>query len=362
MPFIIVVGGQFGSEGKGKTTAHLCKQGSVTAAVRCGGPNSGHTVTVDGEQVVLRQLPAGVVDPSTKLFLAAGCLLDLSVLREEIERFGIEPTRLRIDKHVVIIEREWADEEQRLNLRGRVGSTCSGTGVAVARRALRDNGLRLAADVPELAPYLADVSQELMAIHARGGHVVVEGTQGYGLSVYHSPYYPHATSRDTTAAAFLSEVGVSPRLVAEVIMVVRTFPIRVSGNSGPLPNEVDWETVRRESAYPIPIAEFTSVTRRLRRVARFDLDIVKRAALVNSPTQIALMGTDYLDYRNRAATHFEGLTDAARIFIDRIEEVLSASATLIGTGPFDHELIDRSRVQNIAQATRVAKTKALPLS
>ena len=79
MPIIVVVGGQFGGEGKGKITAHMCHNYSIDAVVRCGGPNSGHTVTINDKQTILRQVPAGVVNPYTKLFLAAGCLIDPDV-------------------------------------------------------------------------------------------------------------------------------------------------------------------------------------------------------------------------------------------------------------------------------------------
>ncbi len=89
MPVTVVVGGQFGGEGKGKTVAHLCRKYCFNAVVRCGGPNSGHTITIDNKQIVLRQIPAGVVNPSVKLYLAAGCILDLQVLSQEIESLSV---------------------------------------------------------------------------------------------------------------------------------------------------------------------------------------------------------------------------------------------------------------------------------
>ena len=80
-----------------------------------------------------------------------------------------------------------------------------------------------------------------------GERLVLEGTQGFGLSLVHSSYYPFVTSRDTTAAAFVSEAGFSPLDVDEIVLVIRAFPIRVGGNSGPLPNEIDWHTLSTES-------------------------------------------------------------------------------------------------------------------
>jgi len=343
MPIVVVVGGQFGGEGKGKVTAHLCREHGFDVAVRCGGPNSGHTVTINGKQVVLRQIPAGVVNPYTKLFLVVGCLIDLDVLLKEIDSFNLTSDRLKIDRNAVIIDSKYKEEEEKVGLRDRIGSTCSGTGIAVAKRALRVNGVKLAKDVPELKPYLTDVSREVLKAHLDGRKIVIEGTQGFGLSVYHSPYYPYATSRDTTASGFISEVGISPLAVSDIIMVIRTFPIRVGGNSGPLPKEIDWETVQRESGYPYKIQEFTTVTKRLRRVARFDINLVKKAAEVNMPTKIALMGVDYLDYRNKGVKHYEGLTEKTKRFISWLEKEVGVGISFIGTGPSDYELVDRVR-------------------
>ena len=106
-----------------------------------------------------------------------------------------------------------------------------------------------------------------------------------GLSLYHSGCYPKTTSRDTSAAGCLSECGISPRLVTEIVMVLRTFPIRVAGQqAGPMFEEIDWETIRRESGYPHELAEFTTVTGRLRRVGRFDFALTEKAAAINRPT------------------------------------------------------------------------------
>lgn len=341
MPIIVVVGGQFGGEGKGKITAHMCRNYSIDAVVRCGGANSGHTVTINGKQTVLRQIPAGVVKPRTKLFLAAGCLIDLNVFLDEVELFNLSPDRLKVDYNAVVMEKEYARQEEMADLNNRIGSTCTGTGIAVAKRVLRTKDVKLAKDVTQLRPYLADVSERIITTHLNGEKIVIEGTQGFGLSVYHSPYYPYATSRDTTAAGFLSEVGVSPLAVTDIIMVVRTFPIRVGGNSGPLINEIDWGTIQRESGYPYQITEFTTVTKKLRRVGRFDIELVKRANSVNMPTHLALMGVDYLDYNNNKVRHYDELTPKTKEYVLWLESELGTRVNLIGTGPTDYEVIDR---------------------
>jgi len=337
----VVIGGQFGSEGKGKVTAHFCRFHDYNVAIRCGGPNSGHTIYINKKPIVLRQIPAGIVNPESTLYLAAGCIIDVDVLLEEINKFNLLPERFGIDRNAVIIDDGYDQEEINNELGDRIGSTCLGTGIAVAKRVLRSKDVKLAKDIPEFKQYITNVSKKVMEHYSIKDKIIIEGTQGYGLSVYHSQYYPYATSRDTTAAAFISEVGISPLIVSNIIMVIRTFPIRVGGNSGPLPYEIDWETVRSESNYPYKIQEYTSVTKRLRRVARFDIDIVEKAVSVNRPTEVALMGTDYLDYINKDIETFEDLTQETKSFIYYLEERLGIKVNFIGIGPMDEELIDR---------------------
>jgi len=107
-----------------------------------------------------------------------------------------------------------------------------------------------------------------------------------------------------------------------------------------LPNEIDWEIIRKESGYPFKIEEFTSVTKKLRRVGRIDLALIKKAITINKPTIIALMGIDYIDYSSKDATHYNHLSDKAKSFISWIEWEIGAKISLIGTGPRDDNLVD----------------------
>jgi len=344
MPLTIVVGGQYGGEGKGKIVSHLSVADNVDYVVRCGGPNSGHTVDFDGKRCILRLLPAGFINAKTRLLLVAGSLINPSILLQELKYCKVNPARLGIDFNAGVITKEDEKYEKTLDLRKRIGSTLSGVGAAVARRALRNGSFRLAKDDPQLQPFLTSVSAEINSALDRNLKVIVEGTQGFGLSLYHSKSYPYTTSRDTTASAFLSEVGVSPLRVTGVVMVLRTFPIRVGGNSGPLRNEITWEKLRDLSGYPYEIREFTTVTNRLRRVAFFDIDLAKEAAMVNNPTEIAVNGVDYLDYQNRGATRIEDLTRPAREFIGNIQKKTLTKVSFVGTGPTNEEIIDMRQI------------------
>src|SRR5271157_5426154 len=99
MSLWVVVGGQYGSEGKGKVSAFITKQENIDICVRCGGPNSGHSfVDENGKKVVLRQLPTGFVNPRTRLLIPAGALIDPPILKGELDSFGISSSRVGIDE------------------------------------------------------------------------------------------------------------------------------------------------------------------------------------------------------------------------------------------------------------------------
>jgi adenylosuccinate synthase len=331
----VVVGGQYGSEGKGKIAAFITLQEQIDICVRCGGPNSGHCfVDESGDLRALRQIPTGYVRPGTRLLIPPGGLIDLEVLRKD---------RVGIDSHAMVIEERDRKVEKELGLRQRLSSTLCGVGSAVSRRVLRGEDVLLAKDAIEQAPwlksYLADVSEEVNDGIDRGMRVLVEGTQGSGLSLYHSVSYPKATSRDTNASGFLSEVGISPRLISEVILVFRTYPIRVAGDqAGPLTEETNWEEVQRTAGWITPLREYTTVTGKLRRVGKFEWEAAKRAVKINRPTRIALNFADYLDFRNSKVSQWEDLTFSAKNFVKKVES-LGAPVHYIGTGPSVHDLV-----------------------
>jgi adenylosuccinate synthase len=167
---------------------------------------------------------------------------------------------------------------------------------------------------------------------ADGADVIIEGTQGFSLSLYHGPGYPFVTSRDTTAAGFAAEVGLSPRDIDNIVMVIRTFPIRVGGPSGTLSRETTWDAIAAASGAPSVVLEYTSVTKRLRRVAEFDSAAVKLACAYNRPTSLAVMGVDRIDYINTAVKERSELTQRTRQFLENLELTTAVPISIIGTG------------------------------
>jgi adenylosuccinate synthase len=267
--------------------------------------------------------------------------IDLDVLMEEIKTCNVSPQRLCIDRNASVITGDDARQEVKAQLQQRLGSTLSGTGAATARKVLRCANVTLAASVPELHLFVGDVSAKLNEAIDRGDTVIVEGTQGFGLSLHHSDHFPFVTSRDTTAAAFLSDVGISPLLVTDIVLVLRTYPIRVSGFSGPMYKEISWEEVSQRSGSPARLAEYTTVTGKLRRVGEFDWELARRAVRVNRPTALAIHAIDYLDHNDFGKRSWEDLTQAGRGFVLGLEETLGVRVRYVFTGPEADYIIDR---------------------
>lgn len=331
MPVSVVVGGQFGSEGKGKVAHFLAREMNAAAAVRVGGPNSGHTVvTPSGEAIVFRQLPTAATLAEPLCVIAAGSYVDTELLLAEMKLAGLPPNRLVVDPHAILISEQDLSREAESGLRERIGSTLSGTGAAVCRRIERDPDTSLARDDPRLEPYLRSVIPLLRGLLEHGRRVIVEGTQGFGLSLLHGEDYPYVTSRDTTAAACISEVGLSPLDVDDVVLVIRAFPIRVPGASGRLPAEIDWRTLTAESGAEREIVEYTSVTRGVRRVARFDPEVVIRAIQANRPTRIVM---NHLDYADWEAGKRGVATERVIAFVRTVSEEIERGIEYYGLSP-----------------------------
>ncbi len=342
----VVIGGQYGSEGKGHVASYLAREYGLL--IRVGGPNAGHTVKKSGGDIYTHhQLPSGTLtNPRARLLIAPGAVIRVDKLLDEMRDCEVGIDRLVIDGHAVIIRDE--DIEREADLQSRIGSTRQGVGSATARRIMERGGdVSLARDVPELAPFIRSSQEILTEAYAFGLPILLEGTQGSALSLYHGPY-PYVTSRDTTVSGCLAEAGIPPARVRRVVMVVRTYPIRVASpaeaTSGPMLNEIDWDVVAGRSGLDedtLRAAEKTSTTKRDRRVSEFDWALLRRAALLNGPTDIALTFADYLSAKNSAARRFDQLTGGTIRFIEEVEGVAGAPVSLISTRFHERSIIDR---------------------
>jgi len=327
----IVVGGQWGDEGKGKIVSYLCLKDKPDIIARAGvGPNAGHTVKHREKKYALRLTPSGFLYDKARLLIGAGVLVNPHVILGEISALGIEK-RLGIDKRCGIIEEHHISYDKKSkHLSGKIGSTGTGCGPANIDRANRT--LKQAQDVAGLEPYLADVPLEVNEALKKGKKVLIEGSQGFGLSLFYGTY-PFVTSKDTSAGMAAVDVGVGPRKVKDVIVAFKSYPSRVG--EGPFPTEMS-----PEEAESLGIAEYGTVTGRKRRAGAFDYDQARYSAMVNSASQIALTCIDYLDRDSKGAREYGELSPNAKAFIEGVERKVGVPVTLVSTGPEMSETID----------------------
>ncbi|MDI9646376.1 MAG: adenylosuccinate synthetase [Archaeoglobales archaeon] len=327
----IIVGGFWGDEGKGKIVAHVAYTDRPKIIARGGvGPNAGHTVEVNGQKYGIRMVPSGFVYKDARLLIGAGVLVDPSVFLREVELLKVAD-RVGVDYRCAIIEPKHIEADRGdKHLKENIGTTGTGCGPANADRIYRI--AKQAKDIDVLKPYLTDVALEVNEAVERGEFVLLEGSQGFGLSLYYGTY-PYVTSKDTTASAIASDVGLGPTRVDDVIVVFKCFPTRVGG--GPFPTEMP-----QEEAEKLGIVEYGTVTGRRRRIGYWDSKMARYSAMLNGATQVAITGVDKLDRECYGVREWEKLTPKARKFIEQVEQDTKTPVTLISTGPELKQIID----------------------
>lgn len=331
MTSTVVVGGFFGDEGKGKIISYLAIKDNPKIIVRGGaGPNAGHTIK-DGDKVYkVRMLPSGFLNKTAKILIGPGVVINPDVLRKEINDFDVSG-RVFIDKHCGIINESHIARDSKGELKEKIGSTGSGTGPANSDRALRV--LKLAKDFDSLSSLITDVPEQINSALSAHEHVLVEGTQGTFLSLWHGTY-PFVTSKDVTASGICADIGLGPTKVNQVIVVFKSYVTRVG--TGPLENELSIDEAEKKGW-----SEFGTVTGRQRRAADFDFDLARRAIMLNGATQIALTKLDVLFSDCAGKTSYDELSVNAKSFIKNIEDKLNTPVTIIGTGPSINDIIDK---------------------
>jgi adenylosuccinate synthase len=332
MPCTVVVGGFFGDEGKGKLISYLALRDKPGLIARGGvGPNAGHTVKFKDKTFFLRMIPSGVVYEEARLLIGPGVSVNPSVVLKEIKETACQ-NRIGVDKQCAVIEEKHIQQETQSNhLSKKIGSTKSGVGACNSERALRL--VKLAKDITELKPYITDVPLELWNALKNGEKVLIEGTQGTFLSLYHGTY-PYCTSKDVCASAICSDVGIGPSSVDKIIVVFKAYVTRVG--EGPLEGELNREEVIQRGWL-----EYGTVTRRERRAAPFNFDLAKRAVLLNGATDVAITKIDVVYPGCAGAKNYNELTKEAKSFIEKVERKLGVPVTLISTGPDAEDTIDR---------------------
>lgn len=358
MPVEIIVGAQWGDEGKGHITDRLASRAAIVARYS-GGDNAGHTVTIAGEIFKLHLIPSGIIHPQVICLIGNGVVLNPAVMLREMDALAtrgvdVSPARLKISRqaHLITPAHIAIDRAQERQLgKEAIGTTLRGIGPAYtdkARRAglraelladpaalreallahLRDRNQTLVnlyhdepldpeevvaaflAHAGRLAPYLVDGGWLIDEALERGAHVLAEGAQGSLLDLDHGTY-PFVTSSSPTAGGALTGLGIGPCAVNRVIGVAKAFTTRVGG--GPFPTELSGETAARlRGTGENPWDEYGTTTGRPRRVGWLDLPILRLARRVNSLTDLVITKLDILSGLPEIPVCVEYEVDGAR--------------------------------------------------
>ncbi|RAS11133.1 adenylosuccinate synthase [Cupriavidus alkaliphilus] len=341
---VVVIGTQWGDEGKGKIVDWLTDHAKGVVRFQ-GGHNAGHTLIIGGKKTILRLIPSGIMRAGTVCYIGNGVVLSPEALFREIEELegaGLQvQSRLRISEAAtLILPYHVAIDKAREARRGaaKIGTTGRGIGPAyedkVARRALRVQDLfdpqqfaerlrenldyhnfmltqylgaeavdfqqtldEALAYAPRLAPMVADVSAELYAVNADGGNLMFEGAQGTLLDVDHGTY-PFVTSSNCVAGAAAAGAGVGPGRLNYILGITKAYCTRVG--AGPFPSELyDNDNPSRQDAVGVRLAnvgkEFGSVTGRPRRTGWLDAAALKRSVQINGVSGLCMTKLDVLD-------------------------------------------------------------------
>lgn len=340
---VVVVGTQWGDEGKGKVVDWMTDHAQGVVRFQ-GGHNAGHTLVIKGVKTALQLIPSGVMRDGVRCYIGNGVVVDPAHLLSEIKRLesaGVEVrSRLRVSEACpMILPFHVAVDKAREALRetsgsGKIGTTGKGIGPAyedkVARRALRLQDLkhpeRFAAKLRdllalhnealcgllrsealdfdtvyagamglagEISPLLADVGYELHQAHARGDNLLFEGAQGTLLDIDHGTY-PYVTSSNCVAGNAAAGSGVGPQMLHYMLGITKAYATRVG--SGPFPTELEWEKEGTVGHHLSTVGqERGTVTGRARRCGWLDAAALKRAMIINGITGMCLTKLDVLD-------------------------------------------------------------------
>lgn len=350
----VVIDGQAGSSGKGKICGYLSKKGHFSISTNNWSSNAGHTYVADnGDKIIVSHLPMAMLDANCKLVLNAGCVITPEILFEEIKKYEniIGDRKIYINPRAMIILEKHREEEKKVI---KSGSTFKGCGSAQAEKIMRTPGILLVGDyfknIPSDLRDKFEIVDTAKMINECKGDVLIEGAQGQDLDLNYGLDYPNVTSRMCSASQLIADAGCSPFLVKDIYMIIRPYPIRISNKtnigediySGDYAgsNEITWEEIAKRCGYNGKLEEYTTVTKKVRRVFEMNWERLKYNVMINRPTQIVLNFAQYIDWNAYKCKNYNLLPDKVIKFIEKIERETNVPVTIIGTGECESDIID----------------------
>jgi adenylosuccinate synthase len=354
MPATVVIGAQWGDEGKGKIVDYLAQKMDMVVRFN-GGPNAGHTVINERGKFALRMVPSGIFYPNIICVMGNGMVIDADKLVAEIESLegkGVSCKNLRIsNKAHLILPKHIELDRQQEESRGResIGTTLQGIGPAYSDKAARSGRRTETLSDHFLSQYICQAEEIIWDALDKNQQILLEGAQGALLDIDFGSY-PHVTSSVCTANGALQGSGVPWNQVKEVIGVVKAYMTRVGSKEQPFPSEMPEETARilREQAH-----EYGTVSGRPRRIGWLDLESLYYVSRLNGFTALAITRLDNLGFLPRVELYtrpvrtelpgwgsdighcrrFSELPENARIYINIIENTVGVPVKFISVGP-----------------------------
>jgi len=398
--FNVLLDAFWGSSGKGKTSTWLADKFNVTKVSSSNFPNAGHTAAFeDGTKFVAKAIPTSAILKKTRgmgmeCWLSPGSGYAWTQLIKEWKEAGRPDIYIHDRASIVTDEhkkRESAGSESTMH----IASTMQGSGAAIVDKVLRKADCQLAgthelkkvidflyASDPVVCDLLgrengefvhefldkvvilpANEFRQVSQGRIQEGHTWLhEGSQGYALSIDHGSHYPFCTSRNCTMQAAMDHMAIPPKMVGDVYLNLRSFPIRVgnvvgedgqqkgySGDFYPDCKEMTWEQIASLSGMPAEEAralaerERTTVTKRIRRVTNFSYVGLRDAVITNGATKLCMNFIQYVNWADNGLKGgkeaFDKLSKESRAFITRVEEAANIPVVLIGTGALHDEMI-----------------------
>lgn len=355
----LVIDLQWGSTGKGAISRYLAEKENIDASLCIFSPNSAHTsVESDGTKYIVKQLPQAAAlvaqGADIELLIGADACINPAVLEREIVEFKADKN-LRIHPNAVIITDRCIEKEQKSLVR--ISSTLQGTSYAKSMKLTRHPEVVLAKDHPITKEFVDfEFDDYLISLLASNKKVLGDFHQGYELSV-NSRFYPYVTSSTVNTASFLASFNLPPKAVGTVVGTARTFPIRVGNvkdNSGnvvgfsgqvyPDQEEYTWEDIQRISGSSDPLVEYTTLTKKVRRIFSFSHSAMKKAVIANQVDFLYLNFVNYLDCKVYGVKRSSELTGKVLNFVKEVEQKCNVPVKWVGTGPQNNHIIEMENV------------------
>jgi len=355
----VIIDGQWGSTGKGKLAGFLALKHDIVLTTCDFMSNAGHTFVDDfGNKTVVCQVPTAAINQDAVVCINAGASITVDRLLAEIEELKLG-SRLIIHPHACIITEE--DRKHEGETLKRISSTLKGCGGSLSRKVMRV--AKLAKDESRLKRWVGDTVKATHSVLRAGGTVLIEGAQGFDLSLNHGHLYPYVTSRDVTTMSIMNSAAVPFPYLGDVYGSLRTYPIRVGdmyennqkiGTSGPYyedHREVGWQDVKEKSGAERDLVEITTVTGKIRRVFTFSFAQYFRFVDVCAPTRLFVNFINHINSRDEGVRTFDELSSISKAWLkelqdqtdirfDGLRDIKAPRIAYIGTGAANSDMIE----------------------